>query len=129
MMTLRERKITVNRSDLIAVLKTNLEKHRVEYEEALNEYYAQLVKDLSKALKHVKKTTDVRSLKNFQLANQFPLSHEQDYLEIIGMLEASVDDTITIDADSYRAYYLDNWSWKSMFEMTKKSYIGSALSI
>lgn len=127
MMTIRERKITVERKALIATLKANLEKHKADYQEALSEYHAQLLKDLAKAQKLVKKTVNPVDLKNFKLANKFPENHENDYEEIIGMLEQSVEDTIVIDSEAYRAYYMDNWAWKTSFVALKNSYIGSAL--
>ena len=129
MLTLRERKITVDRKTLIGVLQTNLERHREDYAEALVEYHSQLIKDLAKAQKLVKKTTNIKDLKNFKLDNKFPPNYEVEYEEIIGMLEQSVEDTIVIDSESYRAYYMDNWSWKNTFVNLKNSYVGSAMSI
>ncbi len=131
MMNLRQRSVNVSRTELIAKLKDNLDIHRKEYQEALVEYHARLIEDLKLAQKKVSKVTKIEDLKNFRFNVAFPQNHEKDYVEVIEMLEMSVDDTINLDAESFRAYIKNEWAWKGTFETTKLQYAlaGSSLTL
>lgn len=131
MMNIRQRSVNVSRVELLAKLKENLEAHRVEYAEALVEFKTRLVEDLKLASKKVNKTENVEDLKNFAFHIQFPQNHEKDYLEVIEMLEMSVDENINLDAESFRAYIKNEWNWQNTFRAAKMAYatVGSALSL
>lgn len=133
MMNIRQRSVNVNRLELLEKLKENLKIHQAEYAEAVLEYRARLEEDLKLALKRVKNTEDgeiEKKLKDFRFTITFPPNHEKDYIEVIEMLEMSVDDTINLDAESFRAYIKNEWVWKAHFEMAKMAYaaVGSSLS-
>ena len=102
MMNIRQRSVNVNRHVLLEKLRENLETHRVEYKEALAEYHARLEADLKLALKKVRNTDpeQVESLKSFRFSVPFPQNHEQDYIDVIEMLELSVDENINLDRES-----------------------------
>lgn len=134
MMNIRQRTVNVSRTDLLAKLYENLELHRVEYAEAVLEYRARLEEDLSLALKKVKKVDAAdteKVLKDFRFSISFPQNHEKDYVEVIEMLEMSVDENINLDGESFRAYIKNEWSWKGHFELAKMAYasVGSSLSL
>jgi hypothetical protein len=43
------------------------------------------------------------------------------------MLEYSVDETLTLDADTFRAYFKGEWAWKARFNDiigSTKAYLG-----
>lgn len=131
MMNIRQRSVNVSRTELLAKLKENLEIHRKEYAEALVEFKTRLVEDLKLATKKVNKTENVEDLKNFAFHIQFPQNHEQDYLDVIEMLEMSVDETINLDSESFKAYIKNEWNWQHHFRAAKMAYatVGSALSL
>lgn len=131
MMNIRQRSVNVNRQELLKKLHENLELHRAEYQEALSEFKERLEADLQLALKRVKKTDDVLSLKNFSFNITFPQNHEKDYIEVIEMLEMSVDETINLDTESFRAYIKNEWVWNHSFKSTLMSYksVGSSLTL
>jgi hypothetical protein len=131
MMNIRQRSVNVSRTELLAKLKENLEVHRREYQEALVEFKARLVDDLKLATKKVNKTENVEDLKNFAFHIQFPQNHEQDYIDVIEMLEMSVDENINLDSESFKAYIKNEWNWQHHFRAAKMAYatVGSALSL
>lgn len=122
MMNLRQRSVNVDRLALLKALRENQAVHRIEYAEALVEFHARLVSDLALALKAVKKETDVESLKNFRLNVVAPVNHEGEYAEVIEMLEMSVDETINLDSESFKAYIKNEWNWSRQFSQTKALY-------
>lgn len=130
-MNIRQRSVNVSRIELLAKLKENLELHRKEYKEALVEFQTRLLEDLKLAHKKVSKVTDVEELKKFQFRTSFPQNHEQDYLDVIEMLEMSVDENINLDSESFKAYIKNEWSWSGGFAMAKALYstVGSSMSI
>lgn len=131
MMNLHQRSVNVSRVELLKKLKENLTAHRAEYDEAVIAFHARLQDDLKLALKKVKAVQDVESLKNFKFHVPFPQNHSADYEEVIEMLEMSVDKSINLDAQSFRAYIKNEWVWRTQFESAKLQYVtaGSGLSL
>jgi hypothetical protein len=131
MMNIRQRSVNVNRLELLAKLKENLTIHRAEYLEALDEYQARLLADLKLAVKKVNSTQNPAELKEFSFSIQFPPNHEQDFVDVIEMLEMSVDSTINLDSESFKAYIKNEWQWQHHFRTAKLAYasVGSSLSL
>lgn len=129
MISLHQRNVKVDRLDLLSKLRANLEVHRAEYNEALDEFYNRLLEDLKLATKKVKNVKSVQELKDFTFNVTFPQNHEQDYLDVIEMLEMSVDTEIQLDAVSFKAFVKNEWPWQDAFRMTKVLYntVGSSL--
>ena len=135
MMNIRQRSVNVNRLQLLETLRANLEIHRAEYREAVLEFHARLEADLKVALKKVKAVdpniAEIESkLRRFSFSVQFPQNYENQYVEVIEMLELSVDEVINLDAESFRAYVKNEWAWQQSFRATKAMYatVGSMLS-
>lgn len=131
MMNIRQRSVNVNRVELLAKLRQNLELHRAEYAQALSEFQERLLGDLRLAAKKVAKIDDPMKLQNFRFSVPFPQNHENDYVEVIEMLEMSVDENINLDSDSFKAYIKNEWHWKGQFDLSKTAYltVGSSLSL
>jgi len=51
-----------------------------------------------------------------------PRNHVKDYDRVITMLEMSVDETITIDAQAFDRYVMDNWDWSRFALATNTAY-------
>lgn len=130
MMNLRQRTVNVNRLELLKALEENREKHRAEYKEALVEFHRRLLEDLEQAHRTVAETKNIEDLQKFRMSILFPQNHEKDYDEVIDMLKWSADETINLDAESFKAYVKNEWSWTSSFLHTKALYAvaGSSFS-
>lgn len=130
-MNIRQRSVNVSRVELLEKLKQNLELHRAEYKEALAEFHTRLLEDLKLAQKKVSKVENVEDLKNFHFRVSFPQNHEKDYIEVIEMLEMSVDEHINLDSESFRAYIKNEWQWQATFAAAKMAYatVGSSLTL
>ena len=112
-------KIRVSKAELLVKLKENREIHIAEFEELKTDYLTGLEDRLKKILKSVKSGNFET---NIRIDLVKPKSFEDEYNEVIGMLEMSIDDTYEIDQDEYRQYVLNKWHWTSSFAATKASY-------
>ena len=130
-MNIRQRSVNVDRLELLAKLKANLDLHRAEYAEALAEFHVRLAEDLKMAAKKVAKTENPEDLKKFSFDIQFPPNHEQDFIDVIEMLEMSVDKIINLDSESFKAYIKNEWNWQHHFRAAKMAYVtaGSSLTL
>lgn len=120
MLHMHNRTVNVERGELISSLKEGREKHVAEYEQAKADYAEAAVKFLGDALKRAKKG-DLSDI-TFKLPK--PESHAAEYDEIIAMMERSVDNTISLDSQSFRAYFLGEWEWKRGFDLAMTSIGG-----
>lgn len=125
MMTLHQRSVNVDRLELIEKLKQNLAIHRAEYQEALVECHRKLIEDLDVTLKKVSKLENPEKLRKFDFDFKFPPNHEQDYIDVIEMLEMSKDALINLDSSSFKAYIKNEWNWSHSFNATKLLYSSS----
>lgn len=124
MLNMHTQSVNVKRTDLLAALKSNLESHLSEYREARADYQAKVFAELGAALERAKYGDFSKVVVNIAA----PVSHEQDFIEVIEMMELSVDDTIQLDRDAFKAYFKNEWPWKKAFESMAASYkFGGAL--
>lgn len=114
MLTLREQKVTVQRTNLLSILRTNRAKHALDYSSALDAWKDALTKETADLAKRTAKG----DFKNIRIESEKPSHHLNNYDEVIEMLELSVDDNITLDKDSFRSFIKDEWHWKSSFTST-----------
>jgi hypothetical protein len=121
MMNIRQRSVNVKRTELLEALKKNLELHREEYAQALIDFKTTLLTDLKTSVKKVN-ASEPAQLARFNIQVVFPQNHEKDFLEVIEMLEMSVDENINLDAESFRAYIKNEWSWTNGFRQLTESY-------
>jgi len=109
MLNMRQQSVNVSRLELIAALEKGLEMHRAQFMESLADYKAAVVKFMGEAYERAQ----AGNFKNLTLMLREPENHEADYLDIIEMMQVSVDDTIQLDKESYKAFYRNEWSWSS----------------
>lgn len=121
MMNIRQRTVNVNRKNLLEALKQNRAKHVVEYQDALIAFKTRLLSDLKAAVKKVEVAT-VSELKDFEIEIDFPVSHDEEFGDIIEMLEQSTDEVINIDSESFKAYFRNEWAWSSGFQRSVSNY-------
>jgi hypothetical protein len=113
---------TVEKAQLLAVLKTNLETHRKIVQEAREGYLARAKAQLEKRLEQLR-NGEVVSLR-FDLA--VPADYTDVYENSIAMLEWNTDDRITLEADEFRQLVRDEWDWSDDFYTSNSGYSASA---
>jgi hypothetical protein len=121
MMNIRQRSVNVKREELLSALRKNLEVHRIEYKEALIDFKQRLIEDLQAGIEKVS-ASEPADLSKFNVQVLFPQNHEKDFLEVIEMLDMSVDENINLDAESFRAYFKNEWHWSHSFTELAQSY-------
>ena len=118
MMNRHNQSVNVSRIAMLAALRAARELHIAEYKEARADYEAAVIKFLSNALERAK-NGDFKEVKiNFHP----PVDHTAEYDDVIEMMEVSVDDTINLDRETYKAYYKNEWSWTSGFKLESTMY-------
>lgn len=106
------RNVNVSRVDLLAKLRVGRAQHASDYDVAKREYQEAAVKFLGDALKRAKKG-DLRDI-TFNLSR--PSSYLPEYDRIIAMMQASVDEVVTLSSGEFNQYWLGEWAWKGSFE-------------
>lgn len=123
MINLRHQTVNVNRLELIEALRVSLSKHTAEFEEAIKDYERAVQLYLEQALQRVKEG----NYSDVVCKLYPPQNKEAEYIDVIDLLSVSVDDTIQLDSEAYKAYYKNEWSWTGQFKAltaTYKSAIG-----
>lgn len=105
--------INIDRIQLIGELNKGLAAHKAEYEEALAEYKTAVLKFMKETLTRVENG----DFSDLTMKFNKPTSHEIDYTNVIELLGFSVDTNINLDADAFRSYVKNEWSWKSSFDL------------
>lgn len=118
MLTINQQTVDVNRFELIIALKAGLVVHQAQYATLRAEYEAAVLKFMRDALRRAKKG----DFTNLNLNISAPVDHSMKYIDIIEMMEVSVNDTINLDKESYKAYYKNQWSWSAGLEAMGASY-------
>jgi hypothetical protein len=57
-----------------------------------------------------------------------PSDHTKDYDRVVAMLEMSVEETITLDAQDFDRCVMDNWDWSRFTLSTNTFYAAEAPS-
>ncbi len=127
MITSGRNSVNVSRIALLEQLKKNLAIHKTDYIEALAGYKVKLIADLKATLTKVESSTPEQVLNVSAVAFSRPISHEDDYNEIIDMMEVSVDEVINLDASSFKSYFKNEWSWSGGFNTQATMYKSAAM--
>ena len=125
MFTLRNQQINVSRHEMITKIKEGMAKHQAAYAEA----HEDSVKALIILLDRIRAQVAAGNLKETTVNLPAPQSHLKEYQEAIEMLEMSVDETITLDRDAFKAYFNNEWAWSTHFESTSAMYKGVLASV
>lgn len=121
------RKVEVKRDEVLKRIEDNLQKHVADYKEAVVGYKQESLKLLDELRKKVNDNLpDNSPMVPLYLALDLPVSHENDYKQVIEMLKMSVQDTVTLESDEFACYVMDQWKWKQAFTATNSRYTGKA---
>lgn len=122
MINMHSRTVNVNRQELLQKLRENKAEHVKEFNEAMIAYRAKLSQEYKELKKKINEASDAELSKMRIVFSNAPASHEIDYDEVIDMLSVSVDETIQLDKDSFKAFYKNEWAWTASFKTLVGSY-------
>ena len=122
------RDVKVRRLELLGKIKANREKHLEEYDEAIDGYKAAAIEEIDRAVAKLKNRVEelergeVIHLAGVSFKLPVPQNHVKDYDQAITMLEMRVDDELTIRADEFACYVMDDWEWMHDFKAVTRNY-------
>ena len=119
--------VNLKRLELLEIVKTNMLKHIVEFNEAVIDYKNAVLKICEDNLVQAQ-TGQIDNFKKIAFLPTTPVSYENSYKRAIRMLELSVDDTIEVEEDVFNQLVLDEWDWKHSFSVSNASYKSVGLS-
>lgn len=119
------RPITVNKGELLDILRKNRDAHRAIFEEALEGYRKKVVEVLEERLEEARKG---RKWDVYVHLTQ-PEDHTRDYTVAIDMLTMSLSDTAELDEQSFRSFVKDDWQWKRQFLASNSLYSATATKV
>lgn len=119
------RNVTVDKSELISILKGNMSAHREAFEEAYDEYGKAVIRNLENTLKAAKEKSPQEVKLTFNLV--CPQDHTEDYERALHMLELEVNDTVRLDEREFAELVQDDWGWKGQFAASYFSLTGKDL--
>lgn len=112
-------KLTVPKAKLLATLTTNRNTHREQFLEAQKGYRKAIIEALDERLT-VAQDGKIPSLR-FNLVEPQDMTAEYD--RVISMVEWEVEDSITLDQESFKNFVLDDWSWSHHVNVANTSYL------
>lgn len=112
--------VKVRKSELLAKLRENLEKHNAILKKAKAQYWVALESRLSKMIERVKQHREV----DLYVDITEPQDHSEDYDLAIAMLDMSVDDVIGLTPQEFSKYIMNKWAWRSEFVSTVRGVQG-----
>jgi hypothetical protein len=107
---------------LLTKVRANREAHRELFLKAQDGYRKLIIEELDRMLAEAK--AGRRISRSINLAE--PTDHTSDYDRVVAMLEMSVEETITLDAQDFDQYVMDNWDWSSFALSTNTFYAAEA---
>ncbi len=111
--------ITLNKNDLLPIVKENKEKHDNIYNAAVSGYWVKAEEILNTKLADVKEKKKVDNV----LGITFPVNYSDDYNRVIRMLELSADEKIDLSSNEFDSYVRNQWHWKNSFLSTNSTYM------
>ena len=127
MMSLHSQEVTVERLNLIEILKKNREVHATEYKEAVVGFHVEALRAAEQHLANIKafelfEDKFIKETAYHYIRITPPQDHTKEYNDVIEMLEMSVDENIRLDSQAFRAYVKDEWTWSAQTKMLNSSY-------
>lgn len=108
------------REALLEKITENRDQHERDYKEARALYRTAVREDLAKRLADWERGVEVDNFVHLPK----PVQYLRDYDRAIAQLKFTTIDEIELDSVTFAQLVLDEWSWKSEFELNTKSYAG-----
>lgn len=113
----------VDKTELIATLTANRERHVRLFEDADRVYRRVVLDRLRKLVEHIEAGGKIRL--GVRLDAEGPESHAEDYDRAIQMCEMSLEQGIELDESDFETLVLDKWRWSERFSSSSASYSSS----
>lgn len=113
--------VKINKVELLKIVTKNKEKHIADFVEAQADYKV-VVQKLCKENLALANTGDLKKFEDIKAIPASPTTYESEYTRAIRMLELSVEDTIEVEQDVFNQLVLDEWTWKSSFDVSNSMY-------
>lgn len=110
--------IKVPVATLLITVKENREKHRQIFLEAQRGYREAAIKELDAMLAEARDGKKIR--RSITLIE--PMDQTRDYDRVIRMLDMTSDLDIMLEEHDFRAYVMDEWTWKAQFNSANIGY-------
>lgn len=127
------REVKVKKDELLRVVRENRAKHIEGYKEAVAGYKEAALVAIDKAMQRLKaQVQDLEAGEVLRLAAvsfdlRVPEDHTKDYDQVIRMLEMCVDTEVTLKADEFACYVMDDWEWKNDWLDVSNTYSNKKL--
>lgn len=112
--------LTFNKSQILAALRGNLERHQQIVAEARAGYVAESKRLLQERIE------TIEQVMNLQFPLQPPADHSNEYKAAITLLEMSVEHIVKLSYGDFRQYILNEWSWQRNFLSVNARYSSTA---
>lgn len=113
--------ITVDKSALLAKLKTNRDEHHGIFERAQEAYREKVIEALDRALADAKEGRGLRTVVSLPV----PEDHTAEFDRAIEMLDWEQGDSVVLSEYEFQQYVQNEWSWRRTFAANTASYVGS----
>ena len=110
--------VKIPRVALLEALKKNRDSHKAIVAEAREGY----VKAARQALVKRMAELDAGKIVTLGFNLSVPVDMTKEYSTVIGMLEMSQEETITLSSAEYRCLVEDAWDWQNNFLMSNSHY-------
>lgn len=119
------KEVTVNKKKLLAILKKNLARHELLYQESLHGFKAKFIEALEiVGNRAIQGDFDITPITNLQK----PADYSEDYKDVIKMIEMEIKNNITLTQEEFENYVLNKWDWISSFKRSYLFYSSSSSS-
>jgi hypothetical protein len=111
------RKIKVNKQELIKKIELNKEMHLTDYEEAVEAYKDEALRQLKELTKKAK-----AGERNLNLDLVEPINNEKEYDKLLLMFEMEVEDEVELDMHEFNQYVHDETQFAMAAGISNKFY-------
>ncbi len=119
------KRVRIEKTRLIKVLKANAEKHKAEYEAAFKVWRERQIETLRLAIARLDQGDGAaRTWEPYSALLERPTEHSVEYTRALAMLEMSADTVIELEHNEYVQYVEDEWAWQRAFKAATTSYLG-----
>jgi hypothetical protein len=120
----RMQTISVDKARLLALLKSNRDKHHKDYEGDVRTFRKAARILLEKTLKRVKPEDAPigKHPTSLMVTLSAPQSYVKEYDRLIQMLEMETRDKVELTPSEFQQYVQDNWTWQHNITSNKLSY-------
>jgi hypothetical protein len=115
--------VIVHRDRLRQALTENRLRHETNWKEAHARWRVDLADQLTWAAVELADGGKV-NLAGILKEHQEPENHTEDYDRVLAMLDFSDTDQITLTQGDFRNYVLDEWDWKTRWNLSNAKYLG-----